>query len=208
MVVYLVPIGRGRFELYSEPPDEPSHAQARDGVLRRQIRRTAARWHDMVHAARTAEPARGWLARSRDALVRRLAESVAQQRTLWALRHGSSATTIYPADLEPVQAQSIVNRSLARARRYHLRWLIVDALLESYRLVEPLLDADKEAIAGKDSYDDDYFEKFFARVKPMLEKRIADAITATASVVVGAWEAAGKPALTTEIPRTVQKVKK
>ena len=83
-----------------------------------------------------------------------------------------------------------------------------DALLESYRLVEPLLDADKEAIAGKDSYDDDYFEKFFARVKPMLEKRIADAITATASVVVGAWEAAGKPALTTEIPRTVQKVKK
>ena len=129
MVVYLVPIGRGRFELYSEPPDEPSHAQARDGVLRRQIRRTAARWHDMVHAARTAEPARGWLARSRDALVRRLAESVAQQRTLWALRHGSSATTIYPADLEAVRAQAIVTRSLARARRYHLRWLVVDALL-------------------------------------------------------------------------------
>ena len=30
----------------------------------------------------------------------------------------------------------------------------------------------------------------------------------TASVIVGAWEAAGKPALKTEMPRTVQKVKK
>ena len=70
------------------------------------------------------------------------------------------------------------------------------------------LDADKEAIAGMDSYDDDYFEKFFARVKPMLEMSIADAIAATASVIVGAWEAAGKPALKTEMPHTVQKVKK
>src|SRR5207244_716856 len=35
MVVYLVPIGRGRFELYSEPPDEPSPAHARAGFLRR-----------------------------------------------------------------------------------------------------------------------------------------------------------------------------
>src|SRR5438128_3084657 len=59
-----------------------------------------------------------------------------------------------------------------------------DALLESYQLVQPLLDADKEAIAGKDSYDDEYFEKFFAKVKPMLEKRIGDSITATASVIV------------------------
>ena len=83
-----------------------------------------------------------------------------------------------------------------------------DTLLESYQLVEPLLDADKAAIAGKDSYDDDYFEKFLAKVKPMLERRIAGSIAATASVIVGAWEAAGKPALETEMSRTVQKVKK
>ena len=57
-------------------------------------------------------------------------------------------------------------------------------------------------------YDDDYFEKFFAKVKPMLEKRLANSITATASMIVGAWEAAGKPELKTEMPRTVQKVKK
>ena len=42
----------------------------------------------------------------------------------------------------------------------------------------------------------------------VLEKRIADSIAATASVIVGAWEAAGKPALKTDMPRTVQKIKK
>ena len=84
-----------------------------------------------------------------------------------------------------------------------------DALLESYQLVQPLLDADKAAVAGKDTYDDDYYEKFFAGVKPMLEKRINDSITATASLIVGAWEAAGKPVLKTEAgPRPPQKVRK
>lgn len=83
-----------------------------------------------------------------------------------------------------------------------------DALLESYQLVQPLLDADKAAVAGKDTYDDEYYETFFAKVKPMLEKRLGDSITATASLIVGAWEQAGKPALKTEMPRGVQKVRK
>ena len=52
---------------------------------------------------------------------------------------------------------------------------------------------DRAASAGKDVYDDDYFENFFARVKPILEQRLSAAITATAGVIIGAWEAAGKP---------------
>lgn len=84
-----------------------------------------------------------------------------------------------------------------------------DALLESYQLVQPLLDADKEAAAGKDTYDDEYYEKFFTKVKPMLEKRLADSITATASLIVGAWEQAGKPTLRTEMaPRGPQRIRK
>jgi hypothetical protein len=82
-----------------------------------------------------------------------------------------------------------------------------DVLLASYQLVDPLLKADKEAIAGKDTYDDDYFDKFFARVRPMLEKRLADSVTATASMIVGAWELAGKPQPRIEMPPTVQKVR-
>jgi len=82
-----------------------------------------------------------------------------------------------------------------------------DVLLASYQLVQPVLDADKAAVAGKDTYDDEYFEKFFSSVKPVLERRIGESIAATASFIVGAWEAAGKPAVKTEIPRSVQKVR-
>lgn len=80
-----------------------------------------------------------------------------------------------------------------------------DILLKSYELVQPVLDADKVALAGGDAYDDGYYERFFARVKPILEQRIGESISATASLIVGAWEAAGKPALKTEMPHVVQK---
>jgi len=80
-----------------------------------------------------------------------------------------------------------------------------DALLASYRLVPSILEADSAAIGGKDAYDDEYFEKFFGRVKALLEQRLADAITATASVIVGAWEQAGKPVVKLEGARPVEK---
>jgi hypothetical protein len=90
----------------------------------------------------------------------------------------------------------------------HPRDAAFDALLASYKEVDAILAADTEAIAGKEVYDDDYFDKFFAKVKPILERRLSAAITATAGVIVGAWEAAGKPVLKTTDARTPQKVRK
>ena len=100
--------------------------------------------------------------------------------------------------LHPVVAASIGN---ARDAAF-------DALLASYKLVDPLLAADGTAVAGKDVYDDDYFEKFFAGARAILEQRLDDSITATAGVIVGAWEQAGKPALTLTDARPVQRVRK
>jgi hypothetical protein len=71
-----------------------------------------------------------------------------------------------------------------------------DELLQSYQKVDALLKADKEAIGDKDLYDDAYFEAFFMKVKPLLEERLSAAITATASMIVSAWEQAGRPSLT------------
>jgi hypothetical protein len=82
------------------------------------------------------------------------------------------------------------------------------AVLASYQFVAPILQADSAAIAGKDAYDDEYFEKFFAKVRPILEARLADSITATASLIVGAWEAAGKPVLKLDGARPLEKVRK
>ncbi len=70
-----------------------------------------------------------------------------------------------------------------------------DELLGSFRRVDELLKADMEAIGDKDTYDDAYFDAFFTKVKPLLEERLSAAITATASVIVSAWEQAGRPSL-------------
>lgn len=83
-----------------------------------------------------------------------------------------------------------------------------DALLASHQLVAPLLLADKDALGSKDTYDDAYFDAFFAKVKPILEERLAAAITATASVIVSAWEQAGKPELKDGAPRPVLRVQR
>lgn len=79
-----------------------------------------------------------------------------------------------------------------------------DVLTSSYTLVEAVLAADKTAADGKDTYDDDYFEKFFAGVKTILERQLSASISDTVALIVGAWEAAGKPALH-PIARSVQK---
>jgi hypothetical protein len=104
-----------------------------------------------------------------------------------------SRLTVVPAPVSPI---------------HNVRDAAFDALLAGYQLVDPILRADTEAIAGKDAYDDDYFEKFFVKVRPVLEKRLAAAITATASLIVGAWELAGRPALKLDGARTVERVRK
>jgi hypothetical protein len=83
-----------------------------------------------------------------------------------------------------------------------------DVLLASYQLVDSILKADSEAIAGKDTYDDAYFELFFAKVRPVLERRLAESITATAGLIMGAWQMAGKPVPALKGARPVQKVRK
>jgi len=84
---------------------------------------------------------------------------------------------------------------------------VFDALLDSHQLVTPLLDADREAAGGRRQYDDAYFEAFFAKGKPLLERRLSEAITATASLILGAWTQAGKPDLGNEKARPVQSLR-
>jgi hypothetical protein len=83
-----------------------------------------------------------------------------------------------------------------------------DVLLASYKLVDAILAADSAAVAGKTEYDDAYFEAFFTKVRPVLERRLGDSISATAGLIIGAWELAGKPAPTIKPARPVQKVRK
>jgi hypothetical protein len=135
MIVFLVPIRQGRFELYSEAPEEILSAPGPDaGRVKRWTHAANLRWHALVDAARSSshDPAaatHGRFPRWRDQLVCRLAESIAEQRTLWLLRKEASATLHFPSSITAAQARAVLDRSLARARRHHGWWLIVDLLL-------------------------------------------------------------------------------
>jgi hypothetical protein len=85
-----------------------------------------------------------------------------------------------------------------------------DALLASYQLADPIFEADQAAKQGKDTYDDEYFERLFTKVRPILERRLGDAMTATAGLIMGAWEQAGRPTLKTTAEGTPppQKIKR
>jgi hypothetical protein len=87
------------------------------------------------------------------------------------------------------------------------REFMFQVLLDSNQLAEGVLAADRKAVTGRDFYDDAYFEAFAKDQFPTLEKRINDSITAAASMIIGAWEAAGRPSVPPERPRTPRPVK-
>jgi hypothetical protein len=75
------------------------------------------------------------------------------------------------------------------------REFVFDTLIVSASLVDPILAADREAIGSGEVYDRAYYDRFFAKTRPTLERRLSEAIAGTAAVIAHAWEEAGKPAL-------------
>jgi hypothetical protein len=83
-----------------------------------------------------------------------------------------------------------------------------EALEGSFPLVQSILDADKRAVGNREVYDDGYFAMFFGRVRPTLETRLADSITAVASMITAAWIEAGRPSIPLQVPKTPRKVRR
>jgi hypothetical protein len=81
------------------------------------------------------------------------------------------------------------------------REFIFDTLSVSASLVDPLLAADREAIGSGEIYDRAYYDRFFAKARPTLERRLSEAIAATAAVITHAWEEAGSPSLADAPPQ-------
>jgi hypothetical protein len=123
MIVHLLPLGGDRFDLYSEAPEDA----AGPAVPGRKSwsQRAHQQWRELVQMARR-RTSTSRFGRWRDGLVRRLAESIAEQRTLWALGRQTDATLLFPPALTPDRAQAVRNRVLTAARRHHGLWLAVD----------------------------------------------------------------------------------
>ena len=152
MDVYLVPIGRERYELYCEVPDEPqaeegeeTEADAPRGLLRRMIawprnlfRRLRKSFREMLAEAererrhgRSSEATanQGWVARTQARIMCWVAESIAEQRLLWHLRNQTAVSMYYPDDLDAPRAESVLRTQLRKDFEKHRFWLIINALL-------------------------------------------------------------------------------
>jgi hypothetical protein len=86
------------------------------------------------------------------------------------------------------------------------RDFMFDTLVVSFSLVQPVLDADRSAVEGRQLYDDGYYARFFGKVRPILEKRVSDSIGSVAAVISAAWIDAGRPALPVEVPKSPRAV--
>ena len=88
------------------------------------------------------------------------------------------------------------------------RDFIFETLIASFPLAPTVLDADKTAAAGRELYDDQYFTMFFGRVRPILERRMADSISGSAAMITAAWVEAGRPSIPLDQPRTPRKIRR
>ena len=137
MEVFLIPVGPDRYELYCEVPDEDPSADGPDhdrgffrGLVQR-FRDTLARIERDRYTRDADDPAhsRNLYERIKQAALRKVAETVAEQRLLWHMRRQTAATAVHPADLDPAQVSQIVRASMQADYEKHLRWFIVNLIL-------------------------------------------------------------------------------
>lgn len=134
MDVFVIPIGRDRYELYCEPSADPDAAEEsvpaagiigrlrhRFGVLLRAAEERQHRRHPLVES-------RSWLGRLQDRTLGWVAQRIAEQRLLWNLRRHTSAVAAHPQDMTFDQVLTLIRRTLQRDYERHRVWLVVDTL--------------------------------------------------------------------------------
>jgi hypothetical protein len=88
------------------------------------------------------------------------------------------------------------------------RDFMFDVLLSSNRLAAGVLEADRQAAAGREFYDDGYFDALRNTQLLVLERRMNETVSAVAAIIAGAWDQAGQPRVPTELPRTPRRIRR
>jgi hypothetical protein len=135
MEVYLVPIGEKKYSLYveiAEADEKDIHASAEPP--RGRLGRMMARFRAMLAEAEAERlrRERGEAVSSSGLwkwILRKIAETMAEQRLLWHLRNQTAAELRHPPDTAAEEALKEVRDEFARDTTKHLRWLIIDSVL-------------------------------------------------------------------------------
>jgi hypothetical protein len=136
MDVFVIPLGRDRYELYCEQPvelDEHAHS-ASPGLVGRLLQRFSA-WlrateeRQRTHAVEgSGDQAKTRFKRLQDRCLAWMVERVAEQRLLWNLRGRTTAVAVHPQDMTFDQVKALIQRDLQRDYERHRRWLIIDGI--------------------------------------------------------------------------------
>src|SRR5258708_19862166 len=136
MDVFLLPVAQDRYELYCEEPEEPADPTAAGssppGFVGRLMLRFRAQLAEAERVRRDgpqpgdARPS--FFGRVKARTMRWGAESIAEQRLLWALRGRETVLLVYPDDVTEAQARQLLKRSLQRDWERHRFWLVIDGL--------------------------------------------------------------------------------
>ena len=144
MDVFVIPVGRDRYELYCEsqavpaaPLEEPpDHGMAARLMNKFPIlRRMQQRFAEMLEAAEErrhnpeAPAPEGWAGRLQQRMLAWVVERIAEQRLLWNLRGETAVVLVHPQDMTFEQVEALVRRHLRHDYERHLRWLLIDGVL-------------------------------------------------------------------------------
>jgi len=132
MDVYLVPIGRDRYECYYEAAEEEEadEAVASKGFFGRMRARFDAQLKEAEEARhqKAIDEPKTFLGRMHKRSLRWIAERMAEQRLLWHLRTAKTATLHASGDLPTQDADAIMRASLRRDADRHRNRLIPHSL--------------------------------------------------------------------------------
>ena len=135
--VFLIPVGGGRYQPYCEPIEsDPGVDDGGDqGLWRRLVTRFKATLADAEAERRKAArgearpPADTWFGRTRDRVLRHVAEHVAEKRLLWHLRRETCAVLHHPDHLTAARALDLLRAEMRRDTDRHLLKLVIFTLL-------------------------------------------------------------------------------
>ena len=142
MDVFIIPLGRDRYELYCEASGDAGALETapaagplgrlryRFGAVLRAVEERQHRRGD-VHAASAgggAESRPGLLKAVENRILGWVAQRISEQRLLWNLRRQTAVVVAHPQDMAFEQVLALIHRALQRDYERHRAWLVVYTL--------------------------------------------------------------------------------